>query len=101
MTLDSLIEEMRRRAAISPKLGYRVRLDLKDTGSILIDGTEVPAVISADAESGADATLTLSGEALSNLISGALDPTIAFMTGKLKVAGSMTAALKLASMLED
>lgn len=101
MTLDSLIEDMRRRAAISPKLGYRVRLDLTDTGTILIDGTEVPAVISSEDDNGADATLTLSGEALANLISGALDPTMAFMTGKLKVAGSMTAALKLASMLED
>ena len=29
------------------------------------------------------------------------DPTLAFMTGKLKVAGSMAAARKLASILED
>ena len=101
MTLDSLIEAMRQRAAVSPKLGYRVRLDLHDTGTILIDGTEVPAVISSEDDSNADATLTLSGEALASLISGALDPTLAFMTGKLKVAGSMTAALKLASILED
>ena len=49
----------------------------------------------------ADATLTMSSEALAKLIEGALDPTLAFMTGKLKVAGSMAAALKLAAMLED
>ncbi len=101
MMLDDLIEAMRQRAAVSPKLGYRVRLDLRDTGTILIDGTEVPAVISSDSDGSADATLTMSGEALANLINGALDPTLAFMTGKLKVAGSMTAALKLASILED
>jgi len=101
MTLDSLIDAMRQRAAISPKLGYRVRLDLDGTGTILIDGTDVPAVISSDDDSNADATLSMSGEALAKLIDGSLDPTLAFMTGKLKVAGSMSAALKLASILED
>ena len=101
MTLDSLIDAMRQRAATSPQLGYRVRLDLDGAGTILIDGTEMPAVISSDDENGADATLTMSSEALAQLIDGALDPTLAFMTGKLKVAGSMAAALKLASILED
>ena len=35
------------------------------------------------------------------MIEGALDPTFAYMTGKLKIAGSMGVALKLAAMLED
>ena len=101
MTLDALIDAMRQRAAASPKLGYRVRLDLDGAGAILIDGTDVPAVISSDNAADADATVSMSSEALAKLIEGALDPTLAFMTGKLKVAGSMPAALKLAAMLED
>ena len=101
MTIDSLMDAMRQRAAVSPKLGYRVRLDLDDAGIILIDGTEVPAMISSDENGQADATLTMTSEALAQLINGALDPTLAFMTGKLKVAGSMAAALKLAAILED
>ena len=101
MTIDALIDAMRQRAATSPQLGYRVRLDLDGAGSILIDGTEVPAVISSNEENSADATLTMSSESLAQLIDGALDPTLAFMTGKLKVSGSMAAALKLAAILED
>ena len=101
MTIESLIDAMRQRAAVSPKLGYRVRLDLIGAGVILIDGTEVPAMISSDEDGQADATLTMTSEALAQLIDGALDPTLAFMTGKLKVAGSMAAALKLAAILED
>lgn len=100
MTTDILIDAMRRRAATSPQLGYRIRLDLEGGETILIDGTEVPAAISAGGGD-ADATLTMSGETLSQLIDGALDPTLAFMTGKLKVQGSMSAALKLAAILED
>ena len=101
MTIDALIEAVRQRAAASPKLGYRVRLNLDGAGAILIDGTGVPAVISSDDAGDADATVSMSSEALARLIDGALDPTLAFMTGKLKVAGSMPAALKLAAMLED
>jgi len=101
MTIDTLIDAMRQRAAVSPKLGYRVRLDLDGAGAILIDGTEVPAMISSDEDGQADATLTMTSEALAQLIDGALDPTLAFMTGKLKVAGSMAAALKLAAILEN
>lgn len=101
MTIDTLIDAMRQRAATSPKLGYRVRLDLDGGGAILIDGTEVPAMITSDENGEADATLSMTSEALAQLIDGALDPTLAFMTGKLKVAGSMTAALKLAAILED
>ena len=35
------------------------------------------------------------------LAEGKLAPTLAFMTGKLKVSGNMGIALKLANMLED
>ena len=101
MTLEALVEAMRRRAATGPKLGYRVRLDLDGAGRILIDGTGVPAVISSEDDGDADATLSLSSETLARLIDGGLDPTLAFMTGKLKVAGSMGAALKLAAILEE
>ncbi|MFQ5959400.1 MAG: SCP2 sterol-binding domain-containing protein [Alphaproteobacteria bacterium] len=35
------------------------------------------------------------------MIAGALSPTLAYMTGKLKVAGSMGVAMKVAALLED
>jgi putative sterol carrier protein len=100
MDIDALIEALRGRAAFAPKLGYRVKFDLGADGVILFDGTETtPSVTAEDGE--ADSTLTLSPESLEKMIAGALDPTFAYMTGKLKIAGSMGVALKLASMLED
>lgn len=100
MEIDSLIETMRKRLALSPKLGYLIKFDLKGEGTILLDGTEAPPVISAE-DGEADTTLTLSMENMERMVGGQLDPTLAFMTGKLKVDGSMGVALKLASLLED
>ncbi len=100
MDRDSLIERLRAQMALAPKLGYRVRLDLEEDGVILLDGTEGPTTVSAE-DGEAETTLTLSKESLGKMLDGALDPTFAYMSGKLKVSGSMGVALKLAAMLGD
>ena len=43
----------------------------------------------------ADATITASEETFEKIISGDLNPTTAYMTGRLKLKGDMGAALKL------
>jgi putative sterol carrier protein len=43
----------------------------------------------------ADATISASEENFEKMISGDLNPTTAYMTGKLKVKGDMSAAMKL------
>jgi putative sterol carrier protein len=43
----------------------------------------------------ADTTISVSEENFEKLISGDLNPTTAYMTGKLKVKGDMSAAMKL------
>jgi len=43
----------------------------------------------------------MSADTLQGLLNGTQDPTLAFMTGKIKVNGSMGHALKLASLLDD
>lgn len=104
MSLESLAEQLKSQAALNPPLGYRVLFDLGDEGAILWDGTETPAAIEAvDADGGAEAdtTLRFGLEDLSKLLQGELDPTLAYMTGKLKIEGSMGVAMKLAAMLGD
>ncbi len=46
-------------------------------------------------EGDADATITASGETFDKIVSGEQNPTVAYMTGKLKVKGDMGAAMKL------
>jgi putative sterol carrier protein len=43
----------------------------------------------------ADCTISASEETLTRIIAGEQNPTTAYMTGKLKIAGDMGAALKL------
>ena len=63
-------------------------------GALMIDGTGVRA---GDEE--AEVTLTADAETFQAILSGELNPTAAFMTGKLSVDGDMGAAMKLGGLL--
>ncbi|MGO4915734.1 SCP2 sterol-binding domain-containing protein [Pseudogemmobacter sp. W21_MBD1_M6] len=67
---------------------------IEDEGSILIDDTGARA---SDAE--ADVTLTATAETFQAILEGEMNPTSAFMTGKLSVDGDMGLAMKLGSVL--
>jgi putative sterol carrier protein len=99
--LSELTEEMRQRAGQNVKLGYKVKFVLDDDGVIFWDGTEHPPAIDNEDRADPTTTIRISPENLKKLIDGALDPTLAYMTGKLKVEGSMGVALKLTSMFAD
>jgi putative sterol carrier protein len=43
----------------------------------------------------ADATISTSSETFEKIVSGEQNPTTAYMTGKLKIKGDMSAAMKL------
>lgn len=63
-------------------------------GAIMMDAHGVRA---GDEE--ADVTLTASTETFRAILDGDMNPTMAFMTGKLSVDGSMGLAMKLGSAL--
>lgn len=63
-------------------------------GSLIIDQTG--ARVSDDE---ADVTLTASADVFRQILDGDLNPTAAFMTGRLSVDGNMGMALKLSSVL--
>ncbi len=67
---------------------------ITDEGAIIIDAAGVRA---GDEE--ADVTLTASRETFEGILDGSVNPTMAFMTGKLKVEGAMGVAMKLGSLL--
>jgi putative sterol carrier protein len=63
-------------------------------GAIMIDGAGARA---GDEES--DVTLTADAETFRAILDGSLNPTAAFMTGKLAVDGDMGAAMRLGAVL--
>lgn len=71
-----------------------IRIDIEGEGSLRIDASGA----SIDA-SDADCTLEADAETFQGMLEGDVDPTTAFMTGKLKVDGDMGQAMKLGSLL--
>ena len=84
--------------ALNEKLGGfadgTAKFVIKDEGAIMVDAGGARA-----GDDDADVTLTASRETFEGLLSGDVNPTMAFMTGKLKVDGSMPTAMKLGALL--
>ena len=71
-----------------------VKFLIEGEGAVRIDA----AGASAD-DGEADCTVTADAETFRSLLEGDLDPTAAFMSGKLRVEGDMGLAMKLGSIL--
>ncbi len=71
-----------------------VKFDCGDDGVVVIDNQSV----STD-DTEADCTIRVSLEDLTAMVAGDLDPTGAFMQGKLTVEGDMSVAMKLGQVL--
>jgi putative sterol carrier protein len=63
-------------------------------GSVYIDANGARA-----ADDDADVTLTASRETFEGIMAGDVNPTTAFMTGRLKVDGAMGTAMRLGALL--
>ena len=89
------------RAAVGDNsgLGKTVKLDFGDDGKIYIDGASVPNTVTNE-DKPADATVSMKWDDFIALSQGQLDPMMAFMQGKLKIAGDMMIAQKLAPLLK-
>ena len=75
-------------------LDARVKLDLSPDGILIVDGTTSPATITrGDGE--ADCTITATPDVLEQIVGGSLNPMFAFMSGSIKVDGSLAIAQKL------
>jgi putative sterol carrier protein len=100
MDISELTEELRKQAGRNVRLGYKVKFVLDD-GLIFWDGTGDAPEIGNEDKDDADTTIIITADNLQKLMQGSLDPTLAYMTGKLKVEGKMGVALKLTSMFAD
>ncbi len=93
-TLEEITARLQKAVTEQPVPGKTVTIDLKGEGFIHIDGTSV-----TNDNAPADCTVTVSKDDLVAMTQGAMDPTTAFMTGKLKIAGDMSVAMALQPLL--
>ena len=93
MGVQEIAERMRPRVENS---GFErsVKFDTGSDGVIVIDGQTVSTT-----DSDTDCTIKLALDDLEDLVAGELNPTMAFMSGKIKVEGDMSVAMALSQLL--
>ena len=93
-TLEEITAKMQEAVGDDSGLGKTVKFDFGDEGKVLIDGGSV-----TNEDKPADCTLKMSKADFEEMAQGRLDPTMAFMSGKLRVEGDMGVAMKLQPLL--
>ncbi|MER8404034.1 MULTISPECIES: SCP2 sterol-binding domain-containing protein [unclassified Mesorhizobium] len=93
MSVQEIADNIRSRVA-SAGFDRSVKFDTGSDGVIVIDGADVSTT-----DAPADCTIKLSLDDLDSLISGDLNPTMAFMSGKIKVEGDMSVAMALSQLI--
>jgi putative sterol carrier protein len=100
MSLEPLLVKFRDKIKAHPEFKASVLFDMGADGIIFVDTTKVPVVLKTEV-SEAGLVLTLSKDLLLGFLEGKKDPNVAYLTGKLKIKGSMGLAMKLNAFLED
>ncbi|MDW3197571.1 MAG: SCP2 sterol-binding domain-containing protein [Cytophagales bacterium] len=78
------------------KLKSKVKFSFPE-GAIHLDDTVEPTSVTNE-DQDADCTIVIQLDDFDKLMSGDLNPMMAFMTGKMKVEGDKAIAMKLSSM---
>jgi putative sterol carrier protein len=92
--LSEMTASLQKAVTASGGLDRSLTVDLKNGEYIHIEGTQV-----TNDDAPADCTVIVSKDDLEKMSRGELDPTMAFMTGKLKINGDMSVAMKLQPIL--
>ena len=94
--MSDIVQEARTALAARLPDGFdgSAKFVIDGEGTLMIDPSGVRV-----GDEMADVTLTADAETFRAILDGALNPTSAFMTGKLSVDGDMGAAMRLAGAL--
>ncbi len=75
--------------------GRTIKFDFGDDGIIMLDGVNQTV---NQSDGAAETTIRMSLDNFKKLSQGQLNPTMAFMTGKIKIEGDMGLAMQLQSV---
>lgn len=75
-----------------------VKFDFGSAGKLFLDG---PGKTAGNEDGAADTTISVDLEDFKKMAAGQMDPTMAYMQGKLKVLGDMSVAMKLQGLLKS
>ncbi|KCZ91699.1 SCP2 sterol-binding domain-containing protein [Hyphomonas johnsonii] len=75
----------------------KVKFDFGSIGKLFIDGAAGKV---DNSDGAADATIKVDWDDFKKISGGEMDPTMAFMQGKLKVEGDMSVAMQLQNLMK-
>lgn len=96
MTLEELTKNADSAVTAGGDFTKKVKFDFGDEGKLFIDGASGTV---DNSDSDADATIKVAWDDFQKLAGGEMDPTMAFMQGKLKVEGDMSVAMQLQGLM--
>lgn len=94
MDLQACTEHLRQKVGDQSGLNATLKFDCGADGVAVIDGKSVPNRVHNE-NVDTDCTVTITLENLAALLTGELEPATGFMTGRFKVSGDMSVAMKL------
>ncbi|MEZ4777423.1 MAG: SCP2 sterol-binding domain-containing protein [Bacteroidia bacterium] len=98
MTLADTTAKVAKLAAAADSIGSTIKFSFKGgEGVVYLDGSSDPNVVSNE-DKQADCTVNVAFDDFNDLLSGSLNPMGAFMSGKLKIDGDLSVAMKLSSL---
>lgn len=98
---ESMPEHLDTEKAAGADIAVLFDLDGDDGGRWIVRVVNVECTIHRGGEGRHDATIKMTDEDYVAMMQGRLNPMSAFMSGKIKVAGDMSKALKLQSLFNQ
>ena len=95
--IDSIFNELQNKANDVDAIGGTIKFVIDDT-IVFVDGSGNKNVVSNSNED-ADCTISTSATALKDMQTGDLNPMTAVMSGKVKISGDMSLAMKVQSLM--
>ncbi len=98
MSFESVLKSIEEKAAGAKVLGSSLKFNFGEQ-NILLNGKGAGNVVTANDATAADCTVDVALEDLEAMLGGSLNPMTAFMSGKIKVNGDMSVAMKLPQIM--